>query len=197
MERVLKILLISIITFLLALWVITAADSCKDKKARQSAAVEQDSVGETIDPFDIDEDIFGSDAPLESGGSEASTTKYESDSDLTNYVGTEEVFVEEKPVVKKEEKKQPQQATEREQPAASSNMPYMIVAGSYIDKRNAEIMKKKLIDLNFNRAEIVNFDYSQYHSVLAGRYRTEAEARELAGRLKNRGIECYVQRQKK
>jgi len=197
MERVLKILLISIITFLLALWVITAADACKNKKARQSAAIEQDSVGETIDPFDIDEDIFGSDAPLESAGSDARASGSEFDSDLTNYVGTEEVFVEEKPVAKKEEKKRPQQAIASEQPAASSNMPYMIVAGSFIDKRNAEIMKKRLLDLNFSRAEIVNFDYSQYHSVLAGRYRTEAEARELAGRLKNRGIDCYVQRQKR
>lgn len=203
MERVLKILLISIITFLLALWVITAVDACKEKKAPAAALTEQDSIGETSDPFDIDEDIFGTDAPLESAGSDEQASPSDYDSDLTNYVGTEEVFVEEEPELKKGENKQPVQSTDQTQttiqtkPAASGNKPFMIVAGSFLDKRNAEVMKKRLIDLNFNRAEIVNFDYSQYHTVLAGRYNTESEARELAGRLKNRGIDCYVQRQKK
>lgn len=196
MERVLKILLISITTFLLALWVITAADACKDKKSRQDAAIEHENNSEPIDPFDVDEDIFGTDAPLESTGSEAATPNADYDSDLTNYVGTEEVFVEEKPEVKKEERKQPTQTVTQTQAAASGNRPFMLVAGSFIDKRNAEGRKDRLLELNFNRAEIVNFDYSQYHTVLAGRYSTEAEALELAGRLKNRGIDCYVQRQK-
>ena len=43
MERILKILIISIISFLIALWVITGVNSCKDKKTDLMSETETDT----------------------------------------------------------------------------------------------------------------------------------------------------------
>ena len=80
--------------------------------------------------------------------------------------------------------------------SSSSSKPYFIIAGNYIDKSNADVMKKKLIKLNFNNAEIVNFELSQYFTVIAGRYNTESQAHNLVSKLKNKGIDCYVKKKK-
>ena len=141
------------------------------------------------DTVELTEDIFGEDVSNDTTipVTTSPATNTANNSELTNYVGDEEIQVQEqvapKPAAKPVEAK-----------TSSSSKPFFIVAGNYIDKSNADVMKGKLLKLNFNNAEVVNFDMSQYFTVIAGRYKTQEEASGLASKLKNKGIDCYVKK---
>lgn len=78
--------------------------------------------------------------------------------------------------------------------AASSTGEYMIIAGNYLLKSNAELMVIKLKGLGQDDASIGRFDDSQYHTVIAGRYKDYHTASNSVQSLKRRGIDCYVKR---
>jgi cell division septation protein DedD len=69
---------------------------------------------------------------------------------------------------------------------------YLVMAGSYLIRENAESMMKNLKKMGFTHTEVVIFDNSQYHTVLAGRYNDENSARQLVVQLKQKGVESYV-----
>ncbi len=69
---------------------------------------------------------------------------------------------------------------------------YMVMAGSYLLKENAEKMRTKLKSLGFSQAEIVVFPSSEYHSVVAVRYSSESKAQSAASELKRKGIDSFV-----
>jgi hypothetical protein len=195
MERILKILIISIISFLVALWVITGVNSCNDKKAEQLTESDTDTTTMIGDTVELADDIFGEEVSPDSGVAVNTPpqTNTADNSELTNYVGGDEAVIKDEPVSKPETKiEEPKKVADKK--PVSSSKPYFIVAGNYIDKSNADVMKRKLLKLNFNNAEVVNFDMSQYFTVIAGRYNTEYEAGNLASKLKNKGIDCYVKR---
>ncbi len=79
---------------------------------------------------------------------------------------------------------------------ASSNRPYLVVAGSYLVHDNAKRMKKRLYNLGYN-SEIVNFDLSQYYTVIAGRYSSRSDAQSAVEILKRNRIDSYVHKRKK
>jgi cell division septation protein DedD len=191
MERILQILIISIITFLLALWIITGVNSCNNKKpdTGDELAVDSTAMSDTIELAD---DVFGDTVSvIDSASMDPAVANTANNSQLTDYVdngSTSESAntggnsaVANKPAVKTSS-------------TSSSGKAYLIIAGNYIDKSNAEVMKKKLLELNFNNSEIVNFDLSQYFTVIAGRYKTENEAKNLVAKLKNKGIDSYVKK---
>lgn len=195
MERILKILIISIISFLIALWVITGVNSCNDKKVDQLAETETDTTTMTGDTVELADDIFSDEVGTDTGAISNTVAQNNTadNSELTNYVGDEEPSANDETVVKSEPKKEESKKIAESKPGTSSR-PYFIVAGNYIDKSNADVMKRKLQKLNFNNAEVVNFDLSQYFTVIAGRYNTQSEADNLASKLKNKGIDCYVKK---
>jgi cell division protein FtsN len=69
---------------------------------------------------------------------------------------------------------------------------YMVMAGSYLLKENAEKMRSKLKSMGFSEAEIVVFPASEYHSVVAVRYSSESKAQSAASELKRKGIDSFV-----
>lgn len=69
---------------------------------------------------------------------------------------------------------------------------YMVMAGSYLLKENAQKMVTKLKALGYTQATVVVFSSSQYHSVVAVRYSSETKARSTATELKQRGIDSFV-----
>ena len=77
----------------------------------------------------------------------------------------------------------------------SSSGSYLVVAGSYLVKGNAVKMKDRLYNLGYN-SEIVNFDLSQYYSVLAGRFSSRGDAKSAVTILKRNGIDSYVHTKK-
>ena len=73
---------------------------------------------------------------------------------------------------------------------------YLVIAGNYIINSNAENMVLKLKKSGYNDAEIVIFDMSQYHSVVANRYEDYNSAYNLVKQLEAKGIDSYVHRKK-
>lgn len=69
---------------------------------------------------------------------------------------------------------------------------YLVIAGSYLVKDNAQKMVSKLRKLGYQDAEIVVFDERKYHTVCSGRYSDHATASNQASLLKRKGIDCYV-----
>ncbi|MGE5354728.1 MAG: SPOR domain-containing protein [Deltaproteobacteria bacterium] len=196
MERILKILIISIVSFLVALWVITGVNSCRDKKAEVAAETESDTTTMLEDTVELTEDIFaegaGSDTTTISTTAPATNTT--NNSELTNYVDDQTNGTEEEKISPVSETKTTETKPKPQEKSSSTSRPFMIIAGNYIDKSNADVMKNKLLKLNFNNSEVVNFDMSQYFTVIAGRYKTQEEASGLVSKLKNKGIDCYVKK---
>lgn len=69
---------------------------------------------------------------------------------------------------------------------------YMVMAGSYLLKENAQKMVTKLKTMGYTQASVVVFSSSQYHSVIAARYSSETQARTTATDLKQKGIDSFV-----
>jgi len=77
----------------------------------------------------------------------------------------------------------------------NSNGKYMVIAGSFLIKDNALDMKNRLSKLGYENSELVVFDLSQYHSVVASRYSTYEAALKISNELKRSGVDCYVHAQ--
>jgi len=69
---------------------------------------------------------------------------------------------------------------------------YMVMAGSYLLRENADKMVKKLKGMGYSNAEVVVFSQSQYHSVIAARYKSESSAYNASSELKRRGVDSFV-----
>jgi septal ring-binding cell division protein DamX len=192
MERILQILIISIITFLLALWIITGVNSCKDKKLDATDEIASDSTT-IIDSIELTDDVFGdSVSVVDSASMDPAVANTSNNSQLTDYV--EDGSTSEPANIEANSTAANKPAAKTSSSSSGPGKAYMIIAGNYIDKSNAEVMKKKLLELNFNNSEIINFDLSQYFTVIAGRYKTESEAKNLVSKLKNKGIDAYVKK---
>ncbi|GEM_PF-1724600 len=87
-------------------------------------------------------------------------------------------------------------APARAKSSSTSGGGYLVVAGSYLIKDNAQKMIDKLKNLGYSGAEMVNFDEGKYHSITAGRYTSYDAASDVAAAIKNKGIDCYVHTRK-
>lgn len=92
------------------------------------------------------------------------------------------------------------QATKTSQPitnptpiTASTEGKHLVIVGNFLQRVNATQRLQELKKVGFNDSEIVNFDLSEYHTVVAGRFDDVNEARRLAKRLKDyHKIDAYV-----
>ncbi|MGB4840075.1 MAG: SPOR domain-containing protein [Saprospiraceae bacterium] len=69
---------------------------------------------------------------------------------------------------------------------------FMVMAGSYLLNENAEKMVKKLKNQGYPKAKSVVFSSSQYHSVVAAQFSSQAKAQEASADLKRKGIDSFV-----
>lgn len=69
---------------------------------------------------------------------------------------------------------------------------YMVLAGSYLVKDNADKMVQRLRSKGYAEAEIVQFDGNKYHSVCAVRSDDYDVAAGKSNALKRSGIDSYV-----
>jgi hypothetical protein len=86
------------------------------------------------------------------------------------------------------------QAPVRNNNPGNSYGTYMLISGNYLVESNAQEMVKKLNSLGFSNAEIVIFDRSQYHTVIASRFEAYDSALQSADVLRQKGVECYVKK---
>ncbi|HLF63340.1 MAG TPA: SPOR domain-containing protein [Saprospiraceae bacterium] len=75
----------------------------------------------------------------------------------------------------------------------SSGGTHLVIAGNFLTRANAEERVKELKKLGYSKAEVVNFELSEYHTACAGRYTDLNEARRIAKKIKDmNGIDTYV-----
>ena len=190
MQRVLRIVLIITFMLLLILWFSTIFNTCnKDKTDLESTEAlmeDSDSLGVFEDLgdefFEDGEDVFSEetgttgDAVTNMGNEGEATDIFETETtdDYTDYTGTTTT---------------PSQSNNIG--TSSDDARYLVVAGSFLVKDNAVNMQKKLQNMGY-KSEVRNFNFSQYHSVIAGRYNDKASADRTASEIKAKGISCYV-----
>lgn len=76
---------------------------------------------------------------------------------------------------------------------------YLVVTGSFLGEANAKKEVRRLKNLGYNNAEVVEFDFSQYHSVCVKRTNSLSEARGLKNQLidKHGVADAYVHKKRK
>lgn len=206
MERILQILGIGVITFVLIALISSMAEGCnsnKDADKKDQTEIVKDSISN--EEVDMEEDIFDneiadsdSDNASKDKSSSASDNSEESVDDFIDYTGD---VKQTKKKSKNARKSQASKSTgtishSTKRNTYSSNGSYLVVAGSYLVKDNALKMKRRIADLGYN-SEIVNFDLSQYYSVLAGRFSSRSEAANVVEILKRSRIDSYIHRKKR
>lgn len=73
---------------------------------------------------------------------------------------------------------------------------FLVLAGSFEYKHNAQVQAKKIQNLGYSKAEVVSFNRGKYASVLVNRFETEAEARALVDKLRKDGVSSYVHKKR-
>jgi len=195
MTRVLKILLVGIFLFLIVVWVSTVFETCSTKKDADTDNTE--AVKTSNDDVDVGEDIFNDEDTLasnnqqeagQSGGGQNDKTAEDDNQDLVDYTG-------EAPVTTAKSTSKAKAGNSISKKKSTAGGRYMVVAGSFLDKANAVRMQRRLRKLGYN-AEIVNFNLSQYYTVIAGRYQSRSTAQAVVRELKRDNIDAYVHKRK-
>ncbi|MEO1626684.1 MAG: SPOR domain-containing protein, partial [Bacteroidota bacterium] len=80
---------------------------------------------------------------------------------------------------------------------AGSSWNYLVIVGSYNQERWAKAEEARLRKEGFSNMEVVVFDLSQYYTLIAGRYGSLRDARQMENKLKAAGLnEVYVQKKR-
>ncbi len=96
-----------------------------------------------------------------------------------------------------------QPATTYDEPAASTTTTarggssygnYLVLAGTFSVKANAESMVQKLRDMGYSNASVEPFDRGAYSVALVNRFDSFDAANGLVQELKNKGVESYVKK---
>lgn len=209
MQRVLRIVLIITFMLLLILWFSTIFNTCNKKNSEELTNEQMDQIlGDSTDVFDdLGDEFFEDD--------QEGIEETESSGSVTNLEGGDDVFGDGETESESDPFSDPEEFTdytgsESNSESVSNNSnnsgnssvssadaaaAYLIVAGSFLVKDNADRLRNKLVKMGYT-AEVKSFDYSQYYSVIAGRYNTRTSANNVAAELKSRGIDCLVQKKK-
>lgn len=189
MSRLVKILLYAVVLFLIFLWLSTIYKSCNKEKITAVPDIEVTAE----EPTYAADDFF-----------EEENTSETSEDDLVEENNSDIDYTEIDKVI--EEKKNEQQPEATKPTTSVTTLPtpkpsvdngttsgkYMVIAGSYLIEDNARKMQNRLNEIGYDQSDIVVFDLSQYHSVVAARYNSYDKALKVSNELKRRGIECYV-----
>ena len=182
MSKLLKIIVSVIALSLFYLWVSSVFQSCSNKSDNASEEISLDE--DLIDDEEIidvsDEDFFEDVSDLDDS----------EELDQDNFEQLEKEMISNTPA---------QETTpapvKRQTTSSSASGSYLLVSGNYLVESNATEMVKKLQKLGYSDAEIVIFDRSQYHTVVASRFESYNTALQSASNLKQKGVDCYVKKQ--
>lgn len=187
-----KIILSVVAVTAIFLWVSTAFNACGSKEISlvdDSEEFVDDMMDESQDFIDAEGDEIFDDVEdteefyIEEDDTEVEYVDEPEDTDFTT-----------PPTEVKKAPARPATARPATVNSGSSTGEYMIIAGNYLVESNAGEMTRKLQNLGYNNAEIAVFDYSQYHTVVASRHSSYANALETASSIKRQGVDCYVKK---
>lgn len=187
--------------FFLFLWLSTIVKSCGSDNGTNPPTTTTASTEDTPEET-YDEDDFFEDESADKTTDDPSDMTTESEGKI-DYTEIDKV-VEDKLSQQESKPAKPTTSPAQSKPVQSnntkvskgnSNGKYMVIAGSFLIKVNALDMQKRLSKLGYNNSELVIFDLSQYHSVVASRYSTYEAALKVSNELKRSGVDCYVHAQ--
>ncbi len=193
MTRVLKILSYAVVMFLVYLLVLGVFNKLNNSTQADDPYIANDVAAEEGEFFDDDVDLFGIEEDNYEPVSSGTVIDY-NEIDRTIEKRKEETKPKATPVSTTDYTSVPvNQSPVR---MTSSTGEFMVIAGNYIMHSNAGGMANKLKQMGFSSAEIVVFDLSQYHSVVASRTDDYDRAVNVVSELKQKGIDSYVHRKK-
>ncbi len=186
MNKVLTIALAIIVFFFIYLWVGAIFTSCNPEAEEISETITVNTESESEETYASDEiyDEVQDESYVHEDN--AVTVAYE------EVAAKAEVAVEEvKEVI--EESYVAEKVNAVVKTNSSPNGRHLVLAGNYLMEDNALRQVKKLKKKGYSNAEIVVFDYSQYHTVLVSRNSDLSSANNTVQKLKsNEGIDAYV-----
>jgi cell division protein FtsN len=193
MQRLLRIVLFITFMLLIILWFSTIFNTCNKEGDLPADTESVASESDTSNVFqDLDDELFEDNQDLFSEGDDSDASQALSNETPTNtaedVLGTDdsESYTDYTGSVQSTD-----EGVSTAPQASGGSGAYLVVAGSFLIKANAEAMQKKLQNMGYS-AEVRNFNYSQYHSVIAGRYDVKSSADRVVANLKSKGISCYV-----
>lgn len=207
MNNLLKLILSLAVLLFLYLGIVTMYKSCGDDTDRDESGLVIDGDEEEFDIFDDGDEsgeILPADEPADRQNSQADeqTIDYTGiDDEIEKPLTQEEIkeLVKKKTPVVKEENPQtitktpsPRPEKKESRRVVSGGSKYMVVAGSYLVRDNAERAVSRLKAKGYSQAEIVQFDGNKYHTVCAYRSDDYDMASSKSTALKRSGIDSYV-----
>lgn len=191
--------LICLICFVWIPWLISHSSTTSESIAEANTEISADEdVVFSIDDEDLSDDDYIledaddedqiSDEELEMGDKIESTSIAAAEKILDD----EEDFVEKSPEPKPKRRSISRDAIQETSYTSSSSIGYFVITGSFADEVNADKMVERLKDMGYDEAKKIVFDFSQYYSVVTGKYDTESSARSKSLELKNKNINAYV-----
>ncbi|MDX1684557.1 MAG: SPOR domain-containing protein [Saprospiraceae bacterium] len=200
MNNVIKILIYLLVALLLVSWLITVGKSCTDP-GRDLVTPAPNTVDRTDSANNLMEELEGDTADfsqeLESILDEEEAKAQEEpleEIDYSSYDPDTDVVQEEPdPEPRKEVRNATNSKPRLTSQSSSGSGNYLVIAGSYIQPDNANRQRDKLSKLGYN-AEVVSFELSEYHTVLAGRFDDYSRAKSVVDQLSGDKVNAYVKK---
>lgn len=203
MSGLLKNILIVLLILTIGAWIFTVARSCKKQDPTVvENVIDSDEDGssdgndEDLDELYADETDGEGDGELDGESTDegdiTESDDPESVDNLEETINLDEDLAEDSPGNSEEtDESDNTEGTDR------NNLPYqphLVIAGSYLSEVNAKILLNKLKKAGYSESEIVVFDFSQYHTVCAGRFASSRNAHSTKRKIIDRGLapEAYV-----
>ena len=183
---------------LVGAWLFTVVKSCNENKVQRTQSFDtsfgelesnEKTVSLTDDEIDRELDVIltEAEAPNEESASSESTIEIDASFDYTRPPKQPvEKSVAEPTVNRKPKTNTPSTSSGRGQ--------YLVVAGSYGVRNNADKQKKRISKLGYSSAEVKQFDGAKYYTVIASRHTSQKAAESDVSALKSKGVEAYVKK---
>lgn len=198
MNNVIKFLIYLLVVLLLVSWLITVGKSCtssnKSKEHSTAAMVDRaDSARDLMEELEDDTADFSQELESILDEEEASAQNELEEIDYSSYDPKTDV-IEEEPEPEPVAEKKPEKKQVTTKPSSTSGSgTFLVVAGSYLHPDNANKQRDKLVSLGYD-GEVVSFELSEYHSVLAGRFNDYDDAQKIVNQLSGDGVAAYVKK---
>lgn len=205
MGRILRIVIYVFIILVLYFWITAVVESYNKKKMNNkpqeytSDAIDSLTLlGDTLDTFVsdtlVDYDPAGGDNIVDYDEVDETINEFKTKIGTSQKVSVSDESPQSKPTdqVSKPSAKGSSTVASPPQVIAGDGGNYLVMAGSYIIKDNAKTMVNKLRKLGYKNAEIIVFAGSQYHAVVAVRYKNEGDAMKASNALKSKGVDSFV-----
>ena len=191
MSGLLKNILIVLLILTIGAWIFTVARSCKQQDPTvvenpvENDGNEDGNTETDLEDLYDDDENDGTEGDGENLDSENFDSEENTDDELADLEKELNVNEEDDEGLDEEEALDSDDESSTDSASGSDDQRHLVIAGSYLSEVNAKILLKQLKKSGYDDAEIVVFDFSQYHTVCAGRFSSSREAHAIKRKLIN------------